>query len=272
MQKEIAIALIGALALIIAAVVSGFFNIENNSLPILNSFGPDKMSPQMLDSRITWIAKATDSDSDATYYSFYLNGPSTNNTYSCVQNWRTQNWWTWIPDEPGTYKIEVRVTDEKDDTHGEICDARDYDYLIIGLANPADAEGWIAKGVALRNLDRYEEAISAYDNALKLDPFNPDSWIKKSYALAKLARYNESLECASQAINLNSSLKSAWFNKGSVLTFMGKFNESLEAFDKALELDKSDEDIWSHRGYVLKRMHRYNESLICFDKAIEMNP
>jgi tetratricopeptide (TPR) repeat protein len=56
--------------------------------------------------------------------------------------------------------------------------------LEIDLRN---ANAWINKGSALRNLKRYDEAIACYDRALDIDPRNATAWINKGIALEHLA-------------------------------------------------------------------------------------
>ena len=63
---------------------------------------------------------------------------------------------------------------------------------------------WFCKGNALTNLNKYEEAIKAYDKAIEINP---------QYSMA-------------------------WNNKGAVLyNKLGKVDEAIKAYDKAIEID-----------------------------------
>ena len=62
---------------------------------------------------------------------------------------------------------------------------------------------WNNKGIALYSQGKYNEAIKAYDEAIKLDP---------KYAMA-------------------------WNNKGLALNSQGKYNEAIKAYDEAIKLD-----------------------------------
>jgi Flp pilus assembly protein TadD len=42
--------------------------------------------------------------------------------------------------------------------------------------DPQDADAWISKGLALDDLGRYEEAIEAYNEAIKIDPQSAIAW------------------------------------------------------------------------------------------------
>jgi len=56
-----------------------------------------------------------------------------------------------------------------------------------------DANDWNNKGIALANQNRYEEAITAYNQAIQLDPNNALTWCYKGIALLSLNRYEEAI-------------------------------------------------------------------------------
>lgn len=279
MEKEVTVAIVGAIALIAAAIISGFFNgvpildsMAKENPPVLTSFKPDKVSPQFIGTIINCTASANDPQNDPIYYRFYLKGPSTNNTWEIVQDWRTQNWWLWSPFISGTYIVEVKVSNGKNNATEEFDDSREMNYSIVGKTDPTDVGGWCIKAFCLSNLGQYNESNTAYDEAIKLEPLNADIWNKKGVCLSKLGRYNESLKCYSKAIELDPSMETAWNNKGVDLCVLHRYNESLEAFDQAIKLNPTNADTWANKGLSLTDLNRYNESIICFDTAIRINP
>ena len=52
---------------------------------------------------------------------------------------------------------------------GQFNDALSYFEQAL-LLNPGDPELWNHKGIALRSIGRYEEAMECFNNSLKLDP------------------------------------------------------------------------------------------------------
>jgi tetratricopeptide (TPR) repeat protein len=56
-------------------------------------------------------------------------------------------------------------------------------FIILLLVTSAQcqqtAEDWIQKGVALHQQGKYDEAIKAYDKAIKLNPNDVLAWIGK---------------------------------------------------------------------------------------------
>jgi hypothetical protein len=75
----------------------------------------DKDSPQDAGTAVEWTAKAMDANNDPILYQFWLKGPATGNAWRIVQNWSTEDRWTWssTPNDGGTYRIYVYVRDGK---------------------------------------------------------------------------------------------------------------------------------------------------------------
>lgn len=53
------------------------------------------------------------------------------------------------------------------------------------------AEVWCNKGIALADQNEYDEAIKAYDEAIRLDPDDAEAWYHKGIALEALGKIAE---------------------------------------------------------------------------------
>jgi hypothetical protein len=126
MEKEVIIAIIGALAVIGGAVIeSGILDhflgfdegggpdsVEDLKYPpTLISLEPDEEGPKEVGSEIKWTAIATDPDGGRLDYKFSVKGSSTDDPWVVGKDWSTQNWWEWIPSEAGSYNVQVEVRD-----------------------------------------------------------------------------------------------------------------------------------------------------------------
>ena len=74
-----------------------------------------------------------------------------------------------------------------------------------------------SKDDALIALGRYEEALKAYEQTIKVNPDDAEAWANKGIALGHLGRYEEALQAFDQAIKIDSNCAYAWYNKGSLL-------------------------------------------------------
>jgi tetratricopeptide (TPR) repeat protein len=92
----------------------------------------------------------------------------------------------------------------------------------------------LAKGQALLNLDKIEEALYQFDEAIKIEPKNTEAWIKRGTALERLQRVDEAITAYDQAIAADSSTATAYLFKAGVYNRQKKYAEALQCYEKAL--------------------------------------
>jgi tetratricopeptide (TPR) repeat protein len=107
-------------------------------------------------------------------------------------------------------------------------------------------------GWASSQLGRYEEAISYYENAKKIDPNNVRAWRAIGWNLARIHRYDEALTHIDVAISLDSQSGRSWNFKGEILFFKGDFENAMICFEKALILDPKNKDAMENMTRVAK--------------------
>ena len=135
-----------------------------------------------------------------------------------------------------------------------------------------DYKGWFNKGFDLGKLERYEEAIEAYEKAIEINPKYNDAWFNKGFDLGKLKRYEEAIEAYEKAIEINPKDNDAWYNKGFRLARLKRYEEAIEAYEKAIEINPKDDKAWLNKGFCLGKLRRYEEAIEVSEKAIEINP
>jgi len=111
--------------------------------------------------------------------------------------------------------------------------------LMTSAQCPQTADDWFNKGTAFGKQGKYEGAIKAYDEAIRLNPNYVDAWINKGNALYMQGKYDEAILCYDEAIRLDPNLVQEWYNKGVALEALGKTTEANTAFAKAKELGYS---------------------------------
>ena len=138
--------------------------------------------------------------------------------------------------------------------------------------DPKYAYAWHNKGVALKHLGRYDEAIACYDRALEVDPKHAHAWNSKGNALNDLGRYDEAIACYDRALEVDPKYASAWHNKGIALKNLGRYDEAIGCYDRALEVDPKFASAWNGKGIALDDLGRYDKAIACYDRALEVDP
>lgn len=101
---------------------------------------------------------------------------------------------------------------------------------------------WHLKGNALLGQGKYDEAVKAFDKAIKIDRQYVDALNKKGSALNHLGKYDDAIKCYDEVITQkqdNQMAAFAYYEKSGILKVLGKTTEADAAFAKAKELGYS---------------------------------
>ena len=138
--------------------------------------------------------------------------------------------------------------------------------------DPHNTKAHENRAYLLGELGRYDEALAACDRAIELDPDRPSANCIRGWVLAKLGRYEEALTAYDRAAKLEPHNAAAHDWRGWLLTELGRYKEALEATDQAIRLDPDNSGAHHGRAWLLAQFGRHAEALTEFDRAIELNP
>ena len=134
------------------------------------------------------------------------------------------------------------------------------------------ASFWNNKGGSLAALDREEEAISCFDQALAIDPRCAMAWHNKGNALHNLGRREEAISCFDQALAIDPRYAMACCNKGGSLAALGRCEEAINCYDQALAIDPRYANAWNKKGLALAILGQCAEAINCYDQALAIVP
>ena len=131
---------------------------------------------------------------------------------------------------------------------------------------------WICKGNILYHQNKYNEAIQAYNEAIKIDPQNASAWNFKGYALDRQRKYDEAIKAYDRAIEINPQYVNASIHKGIILYHQNKYDEAIQAYDEAIKIDPQNASAWNFKGYALDHQGKHDEAIKAYERAIEIDP
>ncbi len=133
-------------------------------------------------------------------------------------------------------------------------------------------EVYLAKGRALYNLKKYEEAIECYNKSIENNPNVYDVYCAKGDALNNLDNYQEAIECYNKAIQINPNDSSeANNNKGVALYNLKIYDEAINCFNKSIQINPSISDVYLAKGKTLIELERFQEAIECYNKVLEID-
>ena len=139
-------------------------------------------------------------------------------------------------------------------------------FLMIN-GNPVLASGWIEIGDQHMDIGKCDEALEAYDHALRNDPNNSVIWLKKIDALSTCGEYDETVEFFDEITQVEPANASIWESIGDSLTQWEKYDDAIVAYEKSLDIDPGDVDTWYSLIYVLNTVKKYDRLVEVLDQA-----
>jgi len=121
------------------------------------------------------------------------------------------------------------------------------------------------------DLGRTEEAIQAYQNAIKLAPEQISPWNNLGNLYQKLERHAEALAAFQKAIEQNDSDTVGWNGLGNSYHELGRNDDAIYAFLKAVEFSPNYLPSWSGLGNVYLVEGQLDEALAAHLKVIEID-
>ena len=90
--------------------------------------------------------------------------------------------------------------------------------------------------------NKFEDAISNYTTAIRMNPQNGDAYMMRALAKFRLDQYEDSIEDLDEAIKSNKSRADFYYGRGFVNKLWGKTTEAENDFRKALQLVQQEEN------------------------------
>jgi tetratricopeptide (TPR) repeat protein len=130
------------------------------------------------------------------------------------------------------------------------------------LLTPGVALGKVHEGLALRGLNRTQEADNSFTEALASGDRTtlPLAYNMLGTVRAEDGKPEEALQCYRKALELAPGYLAALDNSGRALEALGRFEEALAVYQRAAEVMPSSADLAANQASVLQRMDDYQNA------------
>lgn len=109
----------------------------------------------------------------------------------------------------------------------------------------ADQSTWVTlllnKARSLLSTNKAREAITCYDEILKLEANHAEALVRKGAALERLNRFDEAILCYDRAIEVDRKMTLAYLYKGGVCNRLQRYDEALKCYEQALQTQEKEE-------------------------------
>ena len=127
-------------------------------------------------------------------------------------------------------------------------------------------------GVMAMQSTNYALAVELISVSVQANPVNATAELNLGLAYKELQRFEQALSCFQQAIHLRPDYAQAFFNRALVLHATGHLDAALADFEKAIEIQPDYAQAWNNRGVVLQAQLRWDEAATSYVRAIAAQP
>jgi tetratricopeptide (TPR) repeat protein len=129
----------------------------------------------------------------------------------------------------------------------------------------------VERARAFYKAKKYEDALGACDEALRISPDAPLPYELRGRALSELQRYAEALRAFDQCNEKGGAGADLFRERGHVFMTLGRHPEAVEDFTRAIAADPNS-DTYVHRGWAHSLSDAWKPALQDFDSAIKRDP
>ena len=139
---------------------------------------------------------------------------------------------------------------------------------------PNNSELLYDKAISFQMLLRFDDAIEYYNKSLKIDPYNFGAFINKGlcFSSPNMNRQEDALLCFDQALILVPDDSGALSLRGYALDSLGRYREAIDCFDKVLETQPREVNILINKGLALSHLGKHDEAMAYFDTVLDYEP
>ncbi len=137
---------------------------------------------------------------------------------------------------------------------------------------PDFANAYVNRGLAKEKLGQHESAIMDYSRAIEIDPTLAGAYNNRGRAKRRLGQDFLALEDLNTAIQLDPHYVKAYVNRGNVKNSLGHPSAAIEDFDLALQLNPNSAEAYNNRGIAKASLMQLFEAIKDFDTAIQHDP
>ena len=134
-------------------------------------------------------------------------------------------------------------------------------------------EAWVNKGAAHAQLEEFDQAVGAYQEALRIDDDSEHAATAETnlaYALWESGRSEQALEHAERAVETDPRFAEAWYNRGFLLVERGLAEDAVTCFDNAIRLGYRSAGVLEEKARALEEAGEHEQAEEVADRAEEI--
>ena len=142
-------------------------------------------------------------------------------------------------------------------------------HVAEGTDNDLAAAAWFSNGYLLQN-ENPEDAILAYDQAIRLKPDLAEAYTNRGNVKVELGRHVEAVTDYDEAIRLKPDDDKTYSNRGVSKTELKRYDDAMADHDEGIRRNPNNAMAYNNRGITKAASGRHDDAIVDYDKAIHL--
>ena len=138
-------------------------------------------------------------------------------------------------------------------------------------ADPKDPQNWVARGDHLQQIARWDEAVTNYQDALKLDPQCIPAQVGQASVLYQQGKVDEALAACHTILKIQSD-RAAHSLRGDILFEKGQYADAIADYKASQRFDSQVAQAYLKRAALLKASGDIQQASADLTQAVRMDP
>lgn len=145
--------------------------------------------------------------------------------------------------------------------------------------DPGRARALLEQGKQLYRDDRDEEAVAAFEEALKSDPELAEAHFRLGLGYEALGKreeaekeYKKAVEALKKYLAEHDDDSEAHYDLGQTYAGLGQYSDAIREYREATKLKDTDADIYYDLGVAHTKLAQYDAAAAAFSKSLEIDP
>lgn len=138
--------------------------------------------------------------------------------------------------------------------------------------NPQYADAYNDRGVVNLALGNFSEGIKDFEGALQIDPQYSVAYVNLGIVRLNSNDYQQAITNFDQALKINSNLADAYLNRGKAHFNMGEREKAIADYDRALKIDPNYAQAYDSRAIARFRLGDKQGAIEDFSRTLKLNP
>lgn len=127
-------------------------------------------------------------------------------------------------------------------------------------------------GICCAKLDRNEDAMRAYEEAVTVAPDDPQGWFNLALSRNRLGQGQKAIEAYHKALALDSAYSEASFNLAMLYADQGLSDSAISLYRQAIAQNPRYSKAYFNLGLLYGGKAQFDSAIACYSKIVELDP